>query len=105
MLLLLAGVGAVVGARRGLGTFGHSSAPTQPPRLNATLMRQAGGRAYEAGDYELARRFFARALAAQPDDPQARERLGCALLKLGRADSARVYLARSQKVATAGQCS
>ena len=96
---MVAGVGTAVGARR--NGLGRASVPTSASRLNAAAMRDAGGKAYQAGDYELARRFFVRALAAEPGDGRAEEQLGCALLKLGRADSARAYFAAS---ATKGKC-
>jgi len=96
MLVLVAGAGTAVAARRStLNGFVRTTSPTSSARLNAAKMRDAGGKAYQAGDYELARRFFVRALAAQPGDARAQEQLGCALLKLGRADSARAFFAAS----------
>ena len=53
------------------------------PRLDAPLTREAGGRAYQAGDYELARRFFVRAVLADPKDAAGQRELGCDYLKLG----------------------
>lgn len=52
--------------------------------VDPIAMRQVGLKAYKAGDYELARRFFIRAIAADPTDREAHEALGCALLHLGR---------------------
>ena len=52
--------------------------------LTVTELRNVGGRAYRSGDYELARRFFLRAVEAAPADRYAHEDLGCALLKLDR---------------------
>jgi tetratricopeptide (TPR) repeat protein len=53
------------------------------------MLRRYGHRAYQAGDYEIARRFYVRAVRLDPanQDPQAQQELGCALLKLGDADS------------------
>jgi Flp pilus assembly protein TadD len=51
-------------------------------------MQDAGAKAYRDGDYELARRFFVRAVAADPNDQHAQDQLTCTLLKLGRGDSA-----------------
>ena len=53
------------------------------------MLRRYGHHAYENGDYEMARRFYVRAVRLDPEnqDPQAQSELGCALLKLGRTDS------------------
>lgn len=53
------------------------------------MLRRNGHRAYLAGNYELARRFYVRAVRLDPEnrDPQSQQELGCALLKLGSADS------------------
>jgi Flp pilus assembly protein TadD len=58
-------------------------------------MRDAAGKAYRAGDYELARRLFVRAVALDPTDAQLHGQLGCTLLKLGSADSARAEFTAS----------
>ena len=70
------------------GSWTPNPGGTGLPRLDARLMRDAGGKAYQSGDYELARRFYVRAVLADPQDLAAHRQLGCALKKLGRADSA-----------------
>jgi serine/threonine protein kinase len=96
VLLLVVGGGSAVGARRtGVHPFAKSQAAVTPSRLDAAAMRDAGGKAYQSGDYELARRFFVRALVAAPGDARTQDQLGCTFLKLGQADSANVYLALS----------
>jgi serine/threonine protein kinase len=65
-------------------------APTASrPHPDAALLRRYGHRAYVAGDYEIARRFYVRAIRLDPAnrDAQAQQELGCALVKLGGADS------------------
>jgi tetratricopeptide (TPR) repeat protein len=66
--------------------------PAATPRLHpeAAVLRRYGHRAYQNGDYEMARRYYGRAVRLDPEnrDPQAQQELGCALLKLGRASSA-----------------
>jgi serine/threonine protein kinase len=67
-----------------------TAAPTAArPRPDAALLRRYGHRAYVAGDYEIARRFYVRAIRLDPAnrDAQAQQELGCALVKLGSADS------------------
>jgi serine/threonine-protein kinase len=57
---------------------------TARPHPEAAALRRYGHRAYLAGNYELARRFYVRAVRLDPEnqDPQARKELGCATLKL-----------------------
>jgi serine/threonine-protein kinase len=59
------------------------------PHPDAALLRRYGHRAYAGGDYEIARRFYVRAIRLDPvnHDAQAQQELGCALVKLGSADS------------------
>jgi serine/threonine protein kinase len=56
---------------------------------DAAVLRRYGHRAFVAGDYEIARRFYVRATRLDPAnrDAQAQLELGCALVKLGSADS------------------
>ena len=73
----------------------HSPAPaatTTRPHPEAAVLRRYGHRAYQNGDYEMARRYYVRAVRLDPEnrDPQAQQELGCALLKLGRADSTQI---------------
>jgi hypothetical protein len=74
----------------GTTVVGHGSGPL---RLNAPLMREAGGKAYQSGDYELARRFFVRAVIADPQEVAGQRELGCDYIKLGRPDSAAPHFA------------
>lgn len=78
--------GFAVAKRRATG-----SVMGRPLRPDALVLRQYGHRAYQSGDFELARRFYVRAVRLEPTDRDAQEDLGCALLKLGGADSARSH--------------
>jgi serine/threonine protein kinase len=69
-------------------TIGASGRPARP---DALALRQYGHRAYQSGDYELARRFYVRAVRLDSANRDAQEDLGCALLKLGGPDSARSH--------------
>jgi serine/threonine-protein kinase len=88
--VILVAAGAAWRARRPLPPSPALSIPR-----TATDLRTLGQRAYRAGDYELARRFFVRALAADPTDATAHAALGCTLVKLGRVDTSRTVLAHS----------
>ncbi len=70
-------------------TIGMATAAPRP-HPDAAMLRRYGHRAYQAGDYEIARRFYVRAVRLDPEnhDPQAEQELGCALLNIGGADSA-----------------
>jgi hypothetical protein len=48
-----------------------------------------------AGNYELARRFYVRAVQADPSDKTAQGYLGCALIRLGRVDEGRRWVTRA----------
>jgi serine/threonine-protein kinase len=80
--------GFAVAKRHNTGT----AATTPRTHPGAATLRRYGHRAYQAGDYELARRFYVRAVRLEPEnhDPQAQQELGCALLKLGGTDSAQI---------------
>ena len=58
-----------------------------PP--DASTLRRYGHRAYIAGDYEIARRFYVRAVRLDPTngDAESQHELTCALAKLGTPDS------------------
>jgi hypothetical protein len=66
-----------------------TAATSTRPHPEAAVLRRYGHHAYLNGDYEMARRFYVRAVRLDPEnrDAQAQQELGCALLKLGRADS------------------
>jgi hypothetical protein len=76
VVLLIGGVVATVAARRADTTI-------VVPRTSADMLR-VGRHAYQNGDYELARRFFVRAVTLDSSDRGARSDLACALVKLGR---------------------
>jgi serine/threonine protein kinase len=76
VVLLLGGVVATVAAR-------HADTRMAIPRTSADMLRY-GRHAYQNGDYELARRFFVRAVTLDSTDRGARTDLACALGKLGR---------------------
>jgi serine/threonine protein kinase len=82
----LAGIALVgIGASHRRAAAAAAAAESGDGRgLTVTELRKVGGRAYHSGDYELARRFFLRAVQAAPADRYAHEDLGCALLKLDR---------------------
>ena len=86
-----AAAGGAVGGGEGEGEGGSGGARAHPLHFSAAQMQQVGTRAYALGDYEVARRFFVRASRLDPSDESVQENLGCALLKLGRVDSARVH--------------
>jgi serine/threonine protein kinase len=79
--------GFAVAKRRNTGMVAVT--PWRHPE--AATLRRYGHRAYQTGDYEMARRFYVRAVRLDPEahDPQAQKELGCALLKLG-ADSTQI---------------
>ena len=51
---------------------------------NPTALREMGSLMYVTGRFDLAERFYRRALDRAPDDALARGYLGCSLLHLGR---------------------
>ena len=53
---------------------------------NAVALREMGSYLLAAGNFELARRFYVRALQVSPEDRSSQGFLGCALIKLGRTD-------------------
>jgi tetratricopeptide (TPR) repeat protein len=52
---------------------------------NALALREMGLVLFASKQYDLARRFFVRAVQADPQDRSAQGYLGCALMRLGRA--------------------
>jgi serine/threonine protein kinase len=70
----------------------YTATPTAATRWSppdASTLRRYGHRAYIAGDYEIARRFYVRAVRLDPTngDAQSQRELTCALAKLGNPDS------------------
>ena len=62
---------------------------------NAVALREMGLILFSAGNYELARRFFVRALNVNPDDKASMGYLGCALSRLNRFDEATRFINRA----------
>jgi tetratricopeptide (TPR) repeat protein len=62
---------------------------------NAIALREMGLILFSAGNYELARRFFVRALNVNPDDKASMGYLGCALSRLNRFDEATKFINRA----------
>ena len=62
---------------------------------NYKALREMGLVLFSAGDYELSRRFFVRAITANPADNASQGYLGCALSRLNRLDEAQKFLARA----------
>jgi Tfp pilus assembly protein PilF len=52
---------------------------------NEIALREMGLVLFASKQYDLARRFFVRAVQANPQDRSAQGYLGCALMRLGRA--------------------
>ncbi len=62
---------------------------------NAIALREMGLVLFSAGNYELSRRFFIRALSANPEDKASMGYLGCALARLNRVDEAQRFISRA----------
>lgn len=62
---------------------------------NAIALREMGLILFSAGNYELSRRFFVRALNANPEDKASMGYLGCALARLNRFDEAQRFISRA----------
>jgi tetratricopeptide (TPR) repeat protein len=62
---------------------------------NAVALREMGLILFSTGDYELARRFFIRAIQANPNDVASQGYLGCALARLNRIDEAAKFINRA----------
>ena len=62
---------------------------------NAIALREMGLILFSAGNYELSRRFFVRALNSNPEDKASMGYLGCALARLNRFDEAQRFIGRA----------
>ena len=62
---------------------------------NAVALREMGLILFSAGNYELSRRFFVRALSTNPEDKASMGYLGCALSRLNRFDEAQKFISRA----------
>ena len=59
---------------------------------NAIALREMGLVLFSSKQYDLARRFFVRAVQANPQDRAAQGYLGCALMRLGRAQEGTKFI-------------
>ncbi|MEO5589198.1 MAG: tetratricopeptide repeat protein [Gemmatimonadaceae bacterium] len=62
---------------------------------NALALREMGLILFSAGDYELSRRFFVRAVNANPEDRASQGYLGCSLARLNRISEAQRFISRA----------
>lgn len=62
---------------------------------NAIALREMAAYLLAAGNYDLARKFYVRALQASPDDRSSQGFLGCALIKLGRFEEGMKWMNRA----------
>ncbi|MFI5227986.1 MAG: tetratricopeptide repeat protein [Gemmatimonadales bacterium] len=62
---------------------------------NAIALREMGANLLAQGNYELARRFYVRAVQADATDKSAQGYLGCVLVRLGRPTDAANFLTRA----------
>ena len=62
---------------------------------NGIALREMGLILFSAGDYELSRRFFVRALTNNPEDKASQGYLGCALARLNRFEEAQRFISRA----------
>jgi tetratricopeptide (TPR) repeat protein len=62
---------------------------------NAAALREMGANLLAQGNYELARRFYVRAVTADPADKTSQGYLGCALMRLNRVPEATTFLNRA----------
>ena len=72
------------------------------PKTAGEMLR-IGHHAYRQGDYEIARRFFLRALTLDSANAPAQADLGCALQKLGRKSEAAPHFKAAGNAAQ-GEC-
>jgi predicted Zn-dependent protease len=62
---------------------------------NSTALREMGANMLQQNNAEMARRFYVRAIQADPTDKVSQGYLGCALLKLNRITDATNFLNRA----------
>ena len=62
---------------------------------NSVALREMGSYLLAVGNNELARKFYVRAIEANPSDRSAQGFLGCSLARLGRAAEAQTWLQRA----------
>ena len=69
---------------------------------NAVALREMASYLLAIGNYEVARRFYVRALTANPEDRASQGFLGCTLIKLGRVDEGMKWMNRAGQGAWSG---
>ena len=62
---------------------------------NSVALREMGSYLLAANNNELARKFYVRAIQANPEDRSAQGFLGCSLMRLGRVSEAQTWLQRA----------
>ena len=62
---------------------------------NATALREMGLVLFSSKQYDLARRFFVRAVQANPQDRASQGFLGCALMRLGRVQEGTKFISNA----------
>jgi Tfp pilus assembly protein PilF len=62
---------------------------------NAIALREMGLVLFASRQYDLARRFFVRAVQANPQDRAAQGYLGCALMRLGRVQEGTNFISKA----------
>lgn len=62
---------------------------------NAMALQEMGANLVAQGNFELARRFYVRAVQADPTDKASQGYLGCALMRLKRLGEAKAFLSRA----------
>jgi Flp pilus assembly protein TadD len=76
----------------------HGAVPSYEPASFIDETRR-GGAAFVSGDFEAARATYERAVAKRPNDPDALNSLGQALVRLGRVDEAIAQFEHAVQVA------
>jgi Flp pilus assembly protein TadD len=67
----------------------------QADQHNANALREMGALLLTQNNFELARKFYVRAVQEDPSDKTAQGYLGCTLMRLGRAAEAATFLNRA----------
>jgi len=62
---------------------------------NATALREMGLVLFSSKQYDLARRFFVRAVQVNPQDRASQGYLGCALMRLGRVEEGTKFISNA----------
>jgi Flp pilus assembly protein TadD len=73
----------------------HATLAIQADPASGAALREMGATLLAARDFELARRFYVRALEVDPDDLAAQGWLGCTLVMLGRSDEGTRWMDRA----------